>query len=82
MGFPVPLSEWLRGPARGFVSDVLLGKACRERGLFDPRELQNLMANESRYGREIWGALCLELWFEQFIDEREKAVTESRSTVA
>jgi asparagine synthase (glutamine-hydrolysing) len=68
MGFPVPLSEWLRGPAKEFVSDVLLGSACRERGLFDVQELRALTQNESRYGREIWGALCLELWFQTFFD--------------
>lgn len=69
MGFPVPLSEWLRGPAKEFVSDVLLGKASRERGLFDAKALRDLIQNESKYGREIWGALCLELWFQTFFDE-------------
>ena len=68
MGFPVPLSEWLRGPAKEFVGDVLLGKAARERGLFDVERMRALVQNESKYGREIWGALCLELWFEAFFD--------------
>ena len=71
MGFPVPLSEWLRGPAKEFVSDVLLGKASRERGLFDVQEMRALVQNESKYGREIWGALCLELWFEAFFDSAD-----------
>jgi len=88
MGFPVPLSEWLRGPAKDFVSDILLGKACRERGLFDVKELRNLTQNESKYGREIWGALCLELWFQTFFDAAlehpgaaSDALTEPRATV-
>jgi asparagine synthase (glutamine-hydrolysing) len=68
MGFPVPLSEWLRGPAREFVSDTLLGEASRSRGLFEPKALRELMQNESKYGREIWGALCLELWFQTCFD--------------
>jgi len=68
MGFPVPLSEWLRGPAREFVSDTLLGEASRTRGLFEPKALAGLIQNESKYGREIWGALCLELWFQSYFD--------------
>ena len=68
MGFPVPLSEWLRGPAREFVCDTLLGEASRKRGLFEPKALAGLIQNESKYGREIWGALCLELWFQSYFD--------------
>lgn len=68
MGFPVPLSEWLQGPLKEFVSEVLLGSACRERGIFDIEQLRALMRNESKYSGEIWGAFCLELWFQIFFD--------------
>lgn len=69
MGFPVPLSEWMqKGPVRDFVSDVLLSKACRERGLFDPAALEKLIKTEARFARQLWGALCLELWHQRFID--------------
>jgi len=82
MGFPVPLSEWLRGPAREFVSDTLLGEASRSRGLFDPKALQDLMQNETKYGREIWGALCLELWFQAFLDAGSETGASSEAPVA
>jgi len=69
MGFPVPFSEWLKGgPVRDFVGDILLGQRSRERGLFRPAELEKLMKGESQYDRQLWGALCLELWHQQFID--------------
>jgi asparagine synthase (glutamine-hydrolysing) len=69
MGFPVPFSEWLKGgPVRDFVGDVLLGQRSRERGLFRPAALERLMQAEGQYGRQLWGALCLELWHQQFID--------------
>jgi asparagine synthase (glutamine-hydrolysing) len=69
MGFPVPLSPWMRRePVRGFVRDVLLSRHSRERGLFDPRALENLIDGESAFGRQLWGALCLELWHREFID--------------
>ncbi len=68
MGFPVPLKEWWNGPVRDFASDVLLSKSCKERGIFNPKGLEQLMLKENRYGRQIWGALCLELWSREFLD--------------
>lgn len=69
MGFPVPFSEWLKaGPVRDFVGDVLLGQRSRERGLFRPDALERLIKAEGQYGRQLWGALCIELWHQTFID--------------
>ena len=68
MGFPVPLHVWARGRSRDFFADVLLSRRCRERGLFDPVEVEKLMAYEGAYGRRLWGLLNLELWFQIFID--------------
>jgi asparagine synthase (glutamine-hydrolysing) len=69
MGFPVPLKEWMqKGPVRDFVGDVLLSQASRQRGLFKPDALENLIRKETAFGRQLWGALCLELWHQQFID--------------
>jgi asparagine synthase (glutamine-hydrolysing) len=68
MGFPVPLNEWLSGPLKDFVGDTLLSRKSRERGLFDSEKMSILSKNESQYGREVWGALCLEMWFQNFFD--------------
>ena len=68
MGFPVPLNEWLSGPLKDFVGDTLFSKRCRERGVFDSEKMAALSRSESQYGREVWGALCLELWFQNFFD--------------
>lgn len=68
MGFPVPLKEWWGGPVKAFIEDILLGRTCRERGLFQQQGLEAVLRKEGRYGRQIWGALCLELWFRTFID--------------
>lgn len=68
MGFPVPLKEWWDGPLKEFVRDILLGKTCSERGIFQRRGLEAVLKKEGRYGRQIWGALCLELWHRIFID--------------
>jgi asparagine synthase (glutamine-hydrolysing) len=69
MGFPVPLHIWARNQAKGFFSDVLLSKKCRERGLFNIPEVEKLIEKENAFGRRLWGLLNLELWFQTFIDK-------------
>ena len=71
MGFPVPLHEWLSQPGevRDFVLDILLSEPARHRMLVDNRQVAAGIATEHRYGRRIWGLLCLELWQRSFHDQ-------------
>jgi asparagine synthase (glutamine-hydrolysing) len=69
MGFPVPLKEWMAGgPVREFVADTLLGRRSRERGLYRREALEGMLDHQGVGGRQLWGALCLELWHQTFID--------------
>jgi asparagine synthase (glutamine-hydrolysing) len=68
MGFPVPLHLWAKGPAREFISDVLLSRRTRERGIFDVAELERQMEVDTAFSRRLWGPLNLELWYRTFID--------------
>ncbi|MCC6862081.1 MAG: asparagine synthase (glutamine-hydrolyzing) [Bryobacterales bacterium] len=68
MGFPVPLTEWMRGPLRDFVGDILLSRRSRQRGVFRPGAVEKLIEKEKSFGRQLWGVLCLELWFRAFQD--------------
>jgi asparagine synthase (glutamine-hydrolysing) len=68
MGFPVPLTQWLNGPAQSFVLDVFNSQAAKERSLINNRLVVERMGQESRYGRKLWGLLSLELWQQTFID--------------
>ncbi len=69
MGFPVPLTEWLRGDAREFAIDTLSSTAAQGRALFDNRKVLAGLEGEARFGRKIWGLLCLELWHQTFHDQ-------------
>lgn len=69
MGFPVPLHIWLKGKTKKFVSDVLLSKKSRERGIINVQSVEKLINSEQPFSRSLWGFLCLELWFDQFIDK-------------
>lgn len=69
MGFPVPLNEWyLREPVKSFVRETLFCERSRTRGIFNHKAIEPLLNSERPYGRAIWGLLCMELWFQQYID--------------
>jgi len=69
MGFPVPLAQWMQGGVvRDFVGDTLLSRLSLQRGIFKPEALQNMMNSQGVGGRQLWGALSLELWHQRFID--------------
>lgn len=69
MGFPVPLLDWLKGPANGFLREVFSSPKAATRELVDNRGLVENLAREPRFGRKIWGLLCLELWQQEFHDK-------------
>jgi|tagenome__1003787_1003787.scaffolds.fasta_scaffold20949839_2 asparagine synthase (glutamine-hydrolysing) len=83
MGFPVPLTEWMRGPARDFLHDTLGSQAARDRSLVDNRQVLEGSLSEGRFGRRTWGLLSLELWQQAFHDrERDfkRLITEKGDT--
>ncbi|MDI6773922.1 MAG: asparagine synthase (glutamine-hydrolyzing) [Verrucomicrobiota bacterium] len=72
MGFPVPFTEWSRGPAREFVVDTLSSDRARGRPLVDNAKVVENLDREPRFGRRLWGLLCLELWQQEFHDRRHE----------
>jgi len=68
MGFPTPLSEWLAGEARDFVKDIFSTGKALHRDLVNNRKVIEQLDKEPRYGRKIWGLLCLEIWQQEFHD--------------
>jgi asparagine synthase (glutamine-hydrolysing) len=68
MGFPVPLTDWIAGPAREFVTDVFSSPEALSRELFDNRQVLDQMSAEGQFGRQTWGMLSLELWQRQYHD--------------
>jgi asparagine synthase (glutamine-hydrolysing) len=70
MGFPVPLAEWMRGPAKGFVLDVLSAKNALQREAIDNRSVVAKLDAEPQFSRKLWGLLSLELWQQEFHDRQ------------
>ncbi len=67
--FPVPALKYLRGPYLERVRDVLTDRRARERGLFNPRYVDTLLANPEAHitplrGSKLWQLALLETWLQ------------------
>jgi asparagine synthase (glutamine-hydrolysing) len=72
MGFSVPVAHWMAHDISDFVFDTLTAQRFTDRGLIDPGYL-NLMlgqhvSGEEDHGTRLWTMLCLELWYQTYID--------------
>jgi asparagine synthase (glutamine-hydrolysing) len=68
MGFPVPVTAWIRQDAREFVHDILGSSAALTRPFVDGRAVLRTLDAEGEFGRKAWGFLSLELWQRVFHD--------------
>ena len=78
-GFPTPFARWFRkGPAAEFVRDLLLSSRSRQRGIFNPRQLErwlernrksplDTLADYARANR-IYSAAMVEQWHRIYVD--------------
>jgi len=70
-GFALPLERWMKRDLREMTRDVLLSKRARERGLFDPKYVAELVDELDTMNPpvdRVWTLLILELWFREFVD--------------
>ncbi len=72
-GFGAPLRHWLRHELREWVGDILSADTLRRRGLFDPKAVAALVADDQA-GRvdaayTILALVCIEIWCREFMDK-------------
>jgi asparagine synthase (glutamine-hydrolysing) len=70
-GFGLPVDRWMREDLAPMSQDLLLDQTARERGIFDPSAIQNLLRQHQRgepRGDQIWALMILDLWYRSFID--------------
>jgi asparagine synthase (glutamine-hydrolysing) len=72
-GFPVPVESWISNELKDFVRDVLLDRKTLERGYFQKKFVEDLIADgpqREKHASDIFSLLTLELWHRQFLDHR------------
>lgn len=72
-GFGAPIRSWLRGALRPMIDDLLSEATVKNRGLFKPASVQQLI-QDFESGKEdlslhLFQLLTLELWHREFIDK-------------
>lgn len=68
MGFPVPLTDWLKTDLHEFVADTFRTGKARHRPFFNYSAIVDGLGDETEFGRKVWGLLSLELWYQAFMD--------------
>jgi asparagine synthase (glutamine-hydrolysing) len=73
MGFGTPLRHWFRRDAAEFTREILLSRQTRERGIFNPREVELTLERHSQGRRDfsgkLWSLLFFELWCRHWLDQ-------------
>ena len=70
-GFNMPVAQWLRGPLRPLLSDVLSPSRLRAQGLFNPKTVDRLcqahLAGRADHRKILWTLLVFQLWHQRHI---------------
>jgi len=85
MGFRVPVGTWFNEKLNTYAHTLLEGEAFRERGLFRPAFITEMLdqhkSGKQGHGTRLWTLLVLEIWFQTFIDGDGRApITEPFQT--
>jgi asparagine synthase (glutamine-hydrolysing) len=77
MGFPTPISEWLRKPFLPLLQEFVTGPRALQRGLFVPETVRRLVEEHRSgardHGDRLWLLINLEIWQRIFIDGENHA---------
>ena len=73
-GFGAPLRKWLRGDLASYLDDKLSKETITKRGVFDYHAVKKLIEDDRKGIQDnsyaLYALICIELWFQTFIDAR------------
>ena len=75
-GMSVPITDWVLGPLRGVMDELIGPRSLERRGLFRDEFVAQLRAGENtpnevrrrRVGERLWALMMLEAWLRVFVD--------------
>jgi asparagine synthase (glutamine-hydrolysing) len=68
MGFPVPLVDWLKTGLRGWVMERFASPSPSGGEFINYPAVLRGLETEAAFGRKMWGFMCLDSFFRQFVD--------------
>jgi len=74
--FSAPIRSWLRRDLASVIKEYLDSGRVRARGLLDPQVVRRIIDEHQRgsedHSLRIWALLTLEVWYQEFIDNRSR----------
>lgn len=81
MGFDVPLAQWIRGPMKEFMIEVL--RAEGPPGLFNPagvkRYLNEHLEGKQDRSRQLWSLAVMTLWYQTVVQAQGAALSAGKA---
>lgn len=75
MGFPVPLNEWMAVKLRDYLQDIFATGKNKQRAYINYDIVIQHLDSTGIYSRKLWAFLSLELWQQQFFDQRQTTLS-------
>jgi asparagine synthase (glutamine-hydrolysing) len=72
MGFRIPLSEWLRGPLKGKMTDLLTSETFQQTNIFKENRIKRMINEHVSGKKDHWAALWTLMMLGQFIERESK----------
>jgi asparagine synthase (glutamine-hydrolysing) len=84
-GFAVPISNWFRNDTKSYAHEILRSSRAQERGIFHSAFIEELLTTDGtstipNHSHALWSLLCLELWFQTYIDDQPSYVQTATSS--
>jgi asparagine synthase (glutamine-hydrolysing) len=72
-GFSIPMDHWFRKDLADYAQSMLESPRALQRGIFNPQFVHYLLTAHKNtrlvnHSSAIWSMLCLELWFQTYMD--------------
>lgn len=71
-GFGAPIRSWLRTSLKPMIDDLLSEETVKKRGLFDAKEVQNIIelnqSGREDFNLQVFQLLNFEIWMREFLD--------------
>jgi asparagine synthase (glutamine-hydrolysing) len=71
-GFGAPIRSWLRTSLKPMIDDLLSEETIKKRGLFDYREVREIIdlnqSGKEDFNLQVFQLLNFEIWIREFLD--------------